>query len=135
MPLRFREPAVLATDPKIRQVGDQEVCELYVFIKDVEKTADGRKDKPIPFEVWGKQGRAAYEHLGKGSLVMVDGTFNHREYEKDGETIGVWFGAGRVDFVRIKRDGQYVDGAAARPADPDDTRTPEERAADEDIPF
>jgi single-stranded DNA-binding protein len=133
MPLRFREPAVLATDPKLTQAGGEQVCELFVFIKDLQRTTGGYADKPIEFKCWGAAGRAAAEKLGKGSLVLLDGQLNYREYDKDGQTRGVWYGSGRVDFLRIKRNGQYVDTTPS--PQPDDTRTPAERQADEAIPF
>jgi single-stranded DNA-binding protein len=137
MSIPLNTDAVLATDPKIRPVGDTEVCELFVFIPDLKKTKDGRKDHPIPYEVWGKAGRACFEHLGKGSTVILNGTLNYEEYTgKDGERQR-WFGSGRVKFVRIKRNGVYVDGSdaadqALRDSAFHDTNP---AAGDEDIPF
>jgi single-stranded DNA-binding protein len=133
MPLRFREPAVLATDPKLTRAGDEDVCELFVFIKDLQRTPGGYTDKPIAYKCWGAAGRAAADKLGKGSTVLLDGQLHYREYDKDGHTVGVWYGTGRVDFLRIKRNGQYVDANANGNAA--DTRTAEERKADQDIPF
>jgi single-stranded DNA-binding protein len=133
--LPLNTDAVLATDPKIRSVGDDEVCELFVFIPNLKKVKGGRENHPIAYQAWGKHGRACYEQLGKGSLVVLNGTLSYEEYtNRDGQQRSRWFGSGRVRFVRIKRDGLYVE-APARHADPADTRTPDERAADADIPF
>jgi len=133
--LPLNTDAVLASDPKIRSVGDDEVCELFLFIPNLKRVKGGRENHPIPYEVWNKAGRACYERLGKGSLVILNGTLNYEEYSnREGEQRSRWFGSGRVRFVRIKRDGQYVD-PPARQADPADTRTPDERAADAAIPF
>lgn len=133
--LPLNTDAVVASDPRIRSVGDDEVCELFVFIPDLKKVKGGREDHPIPYQAWGKHGRACYEQLGKGSLVILNGTLNYEEFTKrDGKPGSRWFGSGRVRFVRVKRDGQYVD-PPARDADPVDPRTPDDRAADADIPF
>jgi single-stranded DNA-binding protein len=138
MSIPLNTDAVLATDPKLVELGEHVKCELFVFIPDLKKTKGGREDHPIPYEVWGNSGRACFEHLGKGSTVILNGTLNYEEYTgKDGQQ-SRWFGSGRVKFVRIKRNGVYVDGSdAADQALRDEAFRETNPAAgdDTDIPF
>lgn len=79
----------LTQDPELRHTpGGTAVCDLRVAVNGRRKDRGGDwVDKPNYFNVivWGARGKAAAEHLGKGSPVAVEGRLDWREYEaKDG---------------------------------------------------
>jgi len=79
----------LTKDPELRHTpGGTAVCDLRVAVNGRRKDRGGDwVDKPNYFNVvvWGARGKAAAEHLGKGSPVAVEGRLDWREYEaKDG---------------------------------------------------
>jgi len=63
------------------------VAEMSIAVNGTEKV-DGQWKERVEFidvTVWGEQAEACAQHLGKGSLVGVDGKIRQDRWEKDGQ--------------------------------------------------
>src|ERR1041384_4203131 len=73
----------LGADPVMKAVGSGELCEFSVAV--TKKKNNKEITNWFRVSVWGKQSQACMQYLSKGSAVFVEGDFQAREYEKDGE--------------------------------------------------
>jgi single-strand DNA-binding protein len=69
----------LGSDPEIRKVGEKEVVKFRLAV------SDPFKDKTHWFscEYW--RGGKVVAYLAKGGQVLVEGTLDNQEWEKDGQ--------------------------------------------------
>ena len=151
----------LGRDPETRFTGGgQAVANFSLATDETYKDKNGERQKRTEWHkivVWGKQAEIAQQYLKKGSLVVIEGRIQSREWQdKEGQK--------RVSYEIVATNfrmlGGRADGAAAgagagggashgggfgggRPADPDMEGGPagDEAAghgpeiSDEDIPF
>jgi single-strand DNA-binding protein len=128
----------LGRDPEVRQVGQHTVCNFNV----ATNYGWGEKQTTtwVRVAVWGKTGEPCARFLRKGSEVGVSGVLHTREH--DGKTY-VELDGKHVDFIGPKtsasgdRDaggGGYGGGNRGR-TNPAESRPPDERFADDAIPF
>lgn len=80
----------LGGDPELRHTGGGTPVCNFSLATDRGVKRDGGWEKETTWHrviVWGKSGEASAKHLAKGSLVMVDGRIDNREYEdREGNT-------------------------------------------------
>lgn len=117
----------LGQDPEHTKLDSgTSVCRLSVATNRKWKNKDGELQEETTWHrvtVWGNQADACAEYLKKGRQVYVEGRFQSREYEKEGEKR--WSAecvAERVVFLSNKGSG-----SSGR----DDVPPP----SDDDIPF
>ena len=96
----------LTRDPVKNFVGDDEVA-VTNFTLAVDRdysNEDGSTEADfLPVVAWRKLAEVCAEHLGRGSLVAVDGKIQVRSYEKDDERRWVTeIVAERVKFLSKK---------------------------------
>jgi single-strand DNA-binding protein len=94
----------LTRDPELRFTPqDKAVCE-FVMAVDGTSRADGEKTAGFfPITVWEKQAEACAKHLGKGSLVHVEGRLTQDRWEAEGENRSrITVTAHLVNFLRSK---------------------------------
>lgn len=74
-------------DVKYTPGNNTAVCEFSIAMNSREKVNDEWVDRAdfIDVTVWGEQAEACAQHLGKGSLVGVDGKLRQDRWEKDGQ--------------------------------------------------
>ena len=107
----------LTRDPELRQVPDPsngatlEVCQLRVAARD-------RRGETVYLDVaeWGRPGRAAAEHLKKGSMIAFTGELRFRERHGDDGTRQYLSAVGHIEFLGTR--GQET------PADHEDLEAP-----------
>lgn len=79
----------LGQDPELRYTeGGNPVCTLNIATNRVWSDKDGNKKEDVTWHrvvVWGKQAEACKEFLAKGRQVFVEGRFQSREYEVEGQ--------------------------------------------------
>ena len=139
----------LTRDPEVRYVpSGTAVADLRMAMNRKYRTAGGEeRDEPcyVNVVVWGKQGEACGQYLGKGSPLLVEGRLQYEEWEKDGrKNSRLRVVADRVQFIGApKRSGAAPDeGPVEGPAAPD-ARVAEEgpagpgadAASDDNLPF
>ena len=73
----------LTRDPEFKIVGNQGK-EVSTFSLAVNRFKEGECDF-FNIKVWGKQAENCCNYLNKGSKVLVEGSCNIDNYEKDGE--------------------------------------------------
>jgi single-strand DNA-binding protein len=76
----------LGQDPEISKKGETSLCTFRLATNEFRNKADGGKDTTEwhSITVWGSAADACYEHLAKGSLILVEGRLQSREYtDKD----------------------------------------------------
>jgi len=76
----------LGQDPEISKKGETSLCTFRLATNEFRNKADGGKDNTEwhNITVWGSAADASYEHLAKGSLILVEGRLQSREYtDKD----------------------------------------------------
>lgn len=127
----------LGAAPEMRytQSGNP-VANFSMATSDSWGSGDERKERTEwhRIVVWGRQAEAVAEHLGKGSLVFVEGRLQTRKWEdRDGKArYTTEIVARDVRFLDRKGSGGGVSDGEGKVADPGD----EERFEDEDeIPF
>ena len=116
----------LTKEPELRRVpvpstGEQlEVCQLRV-------AARNRRGDTVYLDVaeWGRAGRAAAEHLKKGSTIAFTGELRFREQEN---------GDGRKQYISAVGHIEFIGGRAAAPAEASEDAAPV-AAEVVDIPF
>jgi single-stranded DNA-binding protein len=94
----------LTRDPELRQVPNQqnggqlEVCQLRVAARD-------RRGDTVFLDVaeWGPSGRAAAQHLHKGSLVAFSGELRFREVQAEAGARQYISAVGHVEFLGGRR--------------------------------
>jgi len=74
-------------DVKYTAGNNTAVCEFSIAMNSREKVDGEWQDYAsfVDVTVWGKQAEACAQHLGKGSLVGVDGKIRQDRWEKDGQ--------------------------------------------------
>jgi single-stranded DNA-binding protein len=89
----------LAREPKLHEVavtdgGKALVCEVRLVARDT-------RGRPVFLDCaqWGAGGRAAAEHLTKGSLVSFSGELRYEEFEGDGGRRQHYSAVGRLEFL------------------------------------
>ena len=77
----------LATDPKTRNVGDDNTVTSFR----VAFEGHGRENTVfLPCDAWGKQGEAVSKYLKKGDGIMVSGKLKQDEWtNSDGEDVSI----------------------------------------------
>ena len=80
----------LTVDPQLRSTaGGQQVASFGVATNRVWNDKNGQKQEAVEFHnvvVWGRQAEVASKFLTKGSLVLIEGRLQTREWEgKDGQ--------------------------------------------------
>lgn len=119
----------LTREPELRKVSNPsngeplEVCQLRVAARD-------RRGDTVYLDVaeWGPAGRAAAEHLHKGSMIAFAGELRFRETKGDSGSRQFLSAVGHIEFVEGRGSG---DGAVSRDAA---GSAPEQPELD-DIPF
>lgn len=123
----------LTRTPELRYTpSGAAVCDLGLAVNRKYTTAGGEKREEVLFigcVAWGKQAESCAEFLDKGSLVMINGRLQSRQWEKEGQkrtTIEVVVDT--VQFLSFKdggRDtGQRPQAAAAQSGRSDDDAVP-----------
>ena len=90
----------LTRDPELKQVPDAsggaplEVCQLRVAARD-------RRGDTVYLDVaeWGAAGRAAAEHLRKGSMIAFTGELRFREQHGESGTRQYLSAVGHIEFL------------------------------------
>lgn len=80
----------LTVDPQLRSTASgQQVASFGVATNRVWNDKNGQKQEAVEFHnvvVWGRQAEVASKYLTKGSLVLIEGRLQTREWEgKDGQ--------------------------------------------------
>jgi single-strand DNA-binding protein len=79
----------LTRDPELRQTpSGQAVCLTSLATNQVFTDKAGVKQKQAEFHnivLWGKQAEIVNQYLRKGSLLLVEGRLQTRDWEKDGQ--------------------------------------------------
>jgi len=119
----------LTREPELRRVQDPsngrhlEVCQLRVAARD-------RRGQVVYLDLaeWGAAGRAAAEHLSRGSMIAFSGELRFRERQVDGGTRQYLSAVGHIEFVesRGRSDEPVEEPAHAAPVSEPDV---------DDIPF
>ncbi len=118
----------LTREPELRQITSPstgqalDVCEVRVAARD-------RRGDTVYLDLaeWGAAGRAAAQHLGKGSMIAFTGELRFRETHADNGTRQYLSAVGHIEFV---------DGRARRQNSDDPEAGGSVRAADDnEIPF
>ncbi len=118
----------LTRDPELRHTPQgKAVCEFTLAVDEIGE----KKPSFFPVTVWEKQAEACAKHLGKGSLVHVEGRLTQERWESEGENRSrISVTAHSVNFLRTKAKEEGAE-AVAVPSD-----TPGESGAPEsDTPF
>jgi len=124
----------LTRDPELRRTPQgKAVCQFTLAVEE-RAPQEGKKGVDFfPITVWEKQAEACAAHLGKGSLVHVEGRLNQERWESEGENRSrVSVTAHSVTFLRTKtkeKEGiaETVGAPSGGPAEP--------VAPEGDIPF
>ena len=114
----------LGQDPELNHTeSGTAVCRLSVATNRKWKDRDDNLKEEVTWHrvtVWAKQAENCAEYLKKGSKVYVEGRFQSREYEKEGEKR--WSAecvAERVVFLDSKGGGGGSKDGAPPPGDDD----------------
>lgn len=121
----------LGQDPDTKFTdGGTAYCRLSIATNRSWKDKDGNKKDETTWHrvvVWGKQAEACGEYLKKGRQVFVEGRFQSREYEANGEKrYSSECVAERVQFLKDGSSGQGGQGGGRNVPPP---------SSDEEIPF
>jgi single-strand DNA-binding protein len=121
----------LTSDPELRTTAaGTSVCRLRVAVTGRRKnrTTGAWEDKTNYFDVtvWAGQGENCARYLAKGRPVAIDGRLDWSEWTDNDSGKK----RSRVDVV-----AEYVQFLGAPVGQPQDAGDPDERPADEDIPF
>jgi single-strand DNA-binding protein len=80
----------LARDPEVRTINSGKVASFAVATSDHWKNDAGSTQERAQFHpvvIWNQALiEATVPHLTKGSRVRIEGSLEHRQYEKDGQT-------------------------------------------------
>ena len=127
----------LTRDPELKYTPQgKAVCSFSVANNREWTGANGEKQKKTSFfncQAWGKTGETISKFFAKGRKILVMGSMESRDYEKDGQKRTVW---------EVNVDGfEFMDSRSA-PADergerpmPASAAEPEEVDGSSDIPF
>ncbi len=115
----------LTRDPELRRVRgpsaeELEICQLRVAARD-------RRGDTVYLDVaeWGAAGRAAAEHLAKGSLIAFTGELRFREHQGDNGTRQYISAVGHIEFLNGRPIGDdSVSEATEAAPDPDEADIP-----------
>ena len=123
----------LVRDPETKTVGEHTVTEVTIAYD----TGFAEKKKPVflKTKAWNKTG-VALARLGKGDPVLLNGTLEMSQWEKDGQKRSEHLmNVNSVTYISAKREAtaETERPAADRPA----PRTPPAHAplTDEEVPF
>lgn len=108
----------LVYDPKLRQIGEQAVCEMRVAVDNGE-----RPTTYIDVKTFEAGAEACAQYLRKGRKVGVSGRLLLEEWERDGQRQRRYVVAGRVEFL-----DQPASGAGESSAEPEPGSEPGARA-------
>lgn len=114
----FKEYGRIASEINVSYVGSNNTaCGKFSLAVDrvFGKDKDGKKITDFhPIQAWGKSAELL-EKLGrKGDRIVVEGTVQNNNYEKDGvKHYGYVINADRLQFVETKKDRQSEDGGNA----------------------
>ena len=78
----------LGRDPELREFTGSTLCSFPVATSEKWSGSDGSKQERTTWhdvKIWGKQAENCAQYLKKGSQVLVEGSVEIYEYEKDGE--------------------------------------------------
>lgn len=117
----------LGRDPETKALqSGKSVTRFSVAVEEKWNMANGETNNRTEWfdvDAWGKTGEACAKYLAKGSLVYVEGRFESREYEKDGQK--------RKAYTLVAYDVKFL---SKKPeAKPETARDP--FADDSDLPF
>ena len=104
----------LCADPELRYTAQgTPVCNLRLAVNEKVKSGDEYKDEVlfIGVTVWGKQGEACSQYLGKGKQVLVEGRLKENSWEQDGQKHSKM----EINAVNVKFLGSKGDKADAPP--------------------
>jgi single-strand DNA-binding protein len=103
----------LGKDPELRAAGSSQVLSFSVADRAFISSKPGTEAPPqwYKVEVWGQQGERLYDHLSKGSEVVVSGQLIQRPYEgKNGPGVSMDLKASSVTFAGKKSDSGSSSG-------------------------
>lgn len=109
----------LAADPELRYTAQgTPVANLRLAVNTSVKSGDEYKDEVlfINVTVWGKQGEACSQYLGKGRQILVEGRLQERSWEQDGQKKSkMEIVAANVKFLGRKGDSPGGGGESSGP--------------------
>lgn len=135
----------LTVDPQLRSTASgQQVASFGVATNRVWNDKNGQKQEAVEFHnvvVWGRQAEVASKFLVKGSLVLIEGRLQTREWEgKDGqkrrttEIISERLQLGPKPAGRGAKE-PVAEAASPEPIVPTIDLTENEEIKSEDLPF
>lgn len=111
----------LASDPEMRQVGDNKVCKIRLCIS-------GKRAKEpcfIDAELWNKQAETASQYLTKGRPIIIQGELRSSSWETEGKKYNKMFiSATSFQFIGGTNDSSNTESKETASV-----------GADEEIPF
>lgn len=110
----------LTRDPELKQIPDPgnggvlDVCQLRVAARD-------RRGDTVFLDIaeWGRPGRAAAEHLRKGSMIAFSGELRFRERQREDGNRQYLSAVGHIEFL-----GRGSDATAVPDDAPDEVEIP-----------
>ena len=113
----------LASDPEMRQVGDNKVCKIRLCVS-------GKRAKEpcfIDAELWNKQAETANQYLTKGRPIIIQGELRNSSWESEGKKYNKMF----ISATTF----QFIGGSNDTEQKPANKEVASVGASDEDIPF
>lgn len=117
----------LTMDPRLKQVGENQVCDFSIAVNERYKTKGGEQKEDVSFidiTVWGYAASNCDKYLSKGSSVLVEGKLKQESWEKDGEK--------RSKLKIVASSVQFLD---SKPKSEKQESAPAEDGAPSNLPF
>jgi single-strand DNA-binding protein len=113
----------LTRDPEVRYTPSKEaVGDLQLAVNRRYKGKDGQDHDEVCYVgvvVWGRQAETCRDYLHKGSPILVEGSLQLDQWEKDGQKQSrLRVRAIRVQFLGSPRGAEFRDGGGAEGAPP-----------------